>query len=320
MVVLEIHKRQVSKSLEFGTVQLLTSVYNGPMLTDTHAHLQHSHYTDDLEVVLKRAIGSGVAAILIPGSTIEDSRMAVALAEQYADSPCALYAAVGIHPTSADELTPAVLAELRELATHPRVVAIGEIGLDYYWPRITNRGWPCAAPAQQQVALEAQLMLAAELSLPVILHDREAHADILAMLRAWLHGHPERTGTLHAYAGGPTLLPEVLALNLYIGMDGPVTFEKATALREVARQVPLDRLLLETDAPFLTPHPYRGRRNEPAYLVHIAECIAGLKNITVETLAAATTANAKHLFGLDAASGRAKAGQCQSEFQQPMNQ
>ena len=271
------------------------------MLIDTHAHLQHARFADDLDATLARAAERGVTAVIVPGSSLEDSRAAVALAERYATprcagTPCTLYAAVGIHPTDADGLTPSTLAKLRELAAHPRVVAIGEIGLDYYWPNIPNRGWPCAEPAQQRAALEAQLALAAELSLPVILHDRDAHADILDILRAWMRDHPERSGTLHAYAAGPALLPEALALNLYIGMDGPVTFEKATGLHEVARQVPLDRLLLETDAPYLTPHPYRGRRNEPAYLTHVADYIATLRNIPVETLAAATTANAQRLF------------------------
>jgi len=266
------------------------------MLIDTHAHLQHARFTDDFDAVLTRAAENGVTAAIVPGSSLADSRAAVALAERYAQAPCALYAAVGVHPTDADSLTPAALAELRELAAHPRVVAIGEIGLDYYWPNIPNRGWPCAEPAQQRAALEAQLALAAELSLPVILHDRDAHADILDILRAWMRDHPERSGTLHAYAAGPTLLPEALALNLYIGMDGPVTFEKATGLHEVARQVPLNRLLLETDAPYLTPHPYRGRRNEPAYITYVAEHIATLKGSTVETLAVATTANAQRLF------------------------
>ncbi|HQE92861.1 MAG TPA: TatD family hydrolase [Anaerolineae bacterium] len=270
------------------------------MLIDTHAHLQHARYANDLEATLTRAAAGGVTAVIVPGSTLEDSRAAVALAERYRDTPCALYAAVGIHPTNAASLTASTLAELRELAGHPRVVAIGEIGLDDYWPHILDRGWPCAEPPQQRAALEAQLTLAAEWSLPVILHDRDAHADILDILRTWMDGHPERRGTLHAYAGGPTLLAEALALNLVIGMDGPVTFEKATELHEVARQVPLDRLLLETDAPYLTPHPYRGQRNEPAYLPYIAGRIAGLRGMAVETLAAATTGNAQRLFRLSA--------------------
>jgi len=268
------------------------------MLIDTHAHLQNARFADDLDTILTRAAECGVTTAIVPGSTLEDSRAAVDLAERYAGTPCKLYAAVGVHPTDADSITPATLAELRELATHPRVVAIGEIGLDYYWPNIPDRGWPCAEPAQQRAALEAQVTLAAELSLPVILHDRDAHADILDILRAWTRDHPERRGTLHAYAGGPALLTEALSLNLYIGMDGPVTFKKATGLHEVARQVPLDRLLLETDAPYLTPHPYRGRRNEPAYVAYVAERIAALKDLAAETIATATTANAQRIFRL----------------------
>ncbi len=297
---------------------LSPNVYNARMLIDTHAHLQHARFADDLDATLARAAAKGITAAIVPGSTLEDSRAAVALAERYAGTPCAIYAAVGIHPTDADSLTPATLAELRELAQHPRVVAIGEIGLDYYWPRIPNRGWSCAEPSQQRAALQAQLTLAAELSLPVILHDRDAHTDILDILRAWMRDHPERSGTLHAYAAGPALLPEALALNLVIGMDGPVTFEKATGLHEVARQMPLDRLLLETDSPYLTPHPYRGRRNEPTYLTYVADCIATLKGLAVETVAAATTANAQRLFQLPFADKTSHCGiietiQCQRE-------
>jgi TatD DNase family protein len=263
---------------------------------DTHVHLHYDAYAADREAVLVRAAGAGVTTCLLPGSTLADSQAAVALAEREAASPCVLYAAVGIHPTSADELTPAALVELRALARHPGVVAIGEIGLDYYWPALPDRGWPCADPPQQRAALVAQLELAAELGLPVLIHDREAHADTLQLLRTWVAGGPGRTGTLHAYAGGPALLDEALALGFYIGMDGPVTFRKATALHEVARRVPLDRLLLETDGPYLTPEPYRGRRNEPAYLLYIARRIAELKAVSVEQVMKATAENARRLF------------------------
>lgn len=263
---------------------------------DTHIHLHFDAYAADREAVLVRAAGAGVTTCLLPGSTLADSQAAVALAERGTASPCVLYAAVGIHPTSADELTPAALVELRALARHPGVVAIGEIGLDYYWPALPDRGWPCASPPQQRAALVAQLELAAELGLPVLIHDREAHADTLQLLRTWVAGGPGRTGTLHAYAGGPALLDEALALGFYIGMDGPVTFRKATALHEVARRVPLDRLLLETDGPYLTPEPHRGQRNEPAYLTYIARRIAELKAVPVEQVMAATVANACRLF------------------------
>ncbi len=265
---------------------------------DTHVHLQHRRYNADRERVLARAAREGVRTLIVPGTDLATSREAVALAERYADGPVVVYAAVGVHPTDADSLTPQVLAALRDLARHPRVVAVGEIGLDYYWPRQPQRGWSCASPARQRRAFEEQLALAAEVGLPVIVHDRDAHQDTLAMLGDWVDGHAERRGTLHAYACGPALLDEVVALGFYIGMDGPVTFKKATALHTVARQVPLERLLLETDAPYLSPQPRRGRRNEPAYLIYVAQRIAELRGIAPAALARATTANARQLFRL----------------------
>ncbi|HQE98280.1 MAG TPA: TatD family hydrolase [Anaerolineae bacterium] len=268
------------------------------MLIDTHVHLQNAAYADDLHAVLERAASAGVRAAVLPGGTLAEARAAVALAERFAAEPCALYAAVGIHPTDADTLTGDALTELRDLARHPRVVAIGEIGLDYYWPGQPHRSWPCAEPSQQRKALAQQLELAADLRLPVIIHDRDAHEDTLAMLAEWVQGEPDRTGTLHAYAAGPSRLTEALALGFYIGMDGPVTYRKATGLQEVARQTPLERLLLETDGPYLPPHPHRGERNEPAYLPLIAHRIAEARALPVETLAAASTRNACRLFGL----------------------
>ncbi|MBN1877075.1 MAG: TatD family hydrolase [Anaerolineae bacterium] len=265
-------------------------------IIDTHVHLQNQQYAKDLEPVLTRAAEAGVCAAIVPGTDLKSSRAAVALAEQYATGPCRLYAAVGFHPTDADGLTLPVFEELRDLAQHPRVVAMGEIGLDYYWPNQPKRNWPCASPQRQRQVFRQQLALAADLGLPVIVHDRDAHQDTLQQLRDWIYQHPERTGTLHAYAGGPELLPEALALGFYIGMDGPVTFSNATALHTVARDVPLDRLLLETDGPYLTPQPYRGKRNQPAYLIHVAQHIAELRHVTADIVAQATTHNAQQLF------------------------
>ncbi len=263
-------------------------------LIDTHVHLQSDAYAADLGAVLARAAKAGVVTCIVPGTTLEDSRAAIALAERQA-----LYAAVGIHPTEADTLTSQALDELRVLARHPRVVAIGEIGLDYYWPRQTRRDWPCAAPSRQREALQAQLELAAELHLPVIIHDREAHEDTLEILAAWVAGGAGRTGTLHAYDGGPERLAAVLELGFYIGMDGPITYRKSPELPAVARQVPLESLLLETDGPYLTPAPHRRQRNEPAYLPLIAQRIAELRGVPVEAIAQATSANARRLFGID---------------------
>ncbi|MBN2003331.1 MAG: TatD family hydrolase [Anaerolineae bacterium] len=265
-------------------------------MIDTHAHLQHHQYAQDLDVVLARAAAAGVTAAILPGTDVEDSRAAVALAERYADAPCALYAAVGVHPTAALDIGPDEITVLRALAQHPRVVAVGEIGLDYYWPGRPDRRWPCADPATQRLALEAQLALAAELGMPVIIHDRDAHEDTLRILGEWVAGGNGRTGVLHAYAAGPALLDATLALGFYVGMDGPVTFPKATDLHAVAQQTPLDRLLLETDAPYLTPHPHRGHRNEPAHLTYVVERIAELRGATPEPINDATTRNAQRIF------------------------
>lgn len=262
-------------------------------MIDTHVHLQSDAYAKDMETVLQRAVESGVTACIVPGTNLADSHAAVALAERVDG----LYAAVGFHPTNAQALTADALVKLRALAQHPRVVAIGEIGLDYYWPRVSNRNWPCADPARQREALITQLTLAAELELPVIIHDRDAHEDVLNILEAWIRDHDVTSrGTLHCYAGGPSLLNRALKLGFYIGMDGPVTFKKAQDLHQVARQVPSDRLLLETDGPYLTPAPYRGKRNEPAFLTYIAQQIADLRKVAAKEINCATTENARRLF------------------------
>jgi len=267
-------------------------------MIDTHVHLQLSQYNNDLVAVLGRAAAAGVHSAIVPGTTLKDSVAAAGLADAYQDTACGLCAAVGIHPTTAHTLTDDVLGTLAGLAAEQRVLAIGEIGLDYYWPKIENRGWICAPPEVQRDALRRQLALAARLDLPVIIHDRDAHEDTLEILGAWRRGNPGARGVLHSYAGGPEMLQDVLDLGFYIGIDGPVTFRRAQALHEVARIVPLDRLLLETDGPYLTPEPHRGRRNEPAYVPLIAARIAELKGLTTEQIAEATTANAKALFGL----------------------
>ncbi|MEA3310379.1 MAG: TatD family hydrolase, partial [Chloroflexota bacterium] len=210
------------------------------MVIDTHVHLQFEAYATDLPEVLARAAEIGCSAAIIPGTTLADSRAAVELAQTHADGPCQLYAAVGIHPTNGHQLNTSVLTQLRQLAQEPRVVAIGEIGLDYYWPSKTERSWQCATPVEQRRAFELQLKLAAEFQLPVIVHDREAHAETLQILRAWVTAGTGRTGTLHAYAGGQSYLEETLALGFYLGMDGPVTFHQSSELHAVAQEAPLE--------------------------------------------------------------------------------
>jgi TatD DNase family protein len=250
-------------------------------LIDSHAHLDFSQFDADRDTVVERARGAGLVAILNVGADLPSSRAAVALADTYDF----IYAAVGVHPHDAATVTPAVLDELRALARHLKVVAVGEIGLDYYRD-LSPR------PAQRR-AFADQLTLAAELHLPVVVHSREAHDDVLAALQGW-----GGSGVLHSYSAGPERLEEVLGLGLSIGISGPVTFRKADQLRAVAAAVPLERLLVETDCPYLTPVPYRGKRNEPAYVRYVVEAVARARGMPAEAVAQATAANARRLFGM----------------------
>jgi TatD DNase family protein len=250
-------------------------------LIDSHAHLDSRKFHGDREAVVERAREAGVVAILNVGGDLASSRAAVALAERYDF----IYAAVGVHPHDARTVTPAVLSDLRALTSHSKVVAIGEIGLDYYRD-LSPR------PVQRR-AFADQLALAAGLDLPVVVHSREALDDVLAALRGW-----EGAGVLHSYSGGPERLDEVLDLGFSIGISGPVTFPKADRLRAVAAAVPLERLLVETDCPYLTPVPYRGRRNEPAHVRYVAQAVARARGMEAEPLARAAADNARRLFGL----------------------
>jgi TatD DNase family protein len=276
-------------------------------LIDSHAHLDFPQFDGDREAVIARAREVGLVAIVNAGTNLACSRASVALAEQHDF----IYATVGVHPHDAKSITPAMLDKLRTLARHPKVVAIGEIGLDYYRD-LSPR------PVQRR-AFADQLALAAELELPVVIHSRDAHDDVLDMLRDWAHSPPSappahggdvptrqsragqggRIGVLHSYAAGPGRLDEVLEMGFYIGISGPVTFKKAERLREVAAKVPPDRLLIETDCPYLTPEPYRGKRNQPAYVRYVAQTIARVRGVTHRKIALATTDNARRLFGID---------------------
>ncbi|MFQ6100131.1 MAG: TatD family hydrolase [Anaerolineae bacterium] len=258
-------------------------------LTDSHAHLDFRQFDGDRDAVIEQAREAGVTAILNVGIDLPSSRAAMALAEQ-----CDfIYAAVGVHPHDAKTVTPGVLDELRALARHPKVVAIGEIGLDYYRDRSPR-------PVQRQ-AFADQLALAAELELPVVIHSRDAHDDVMAILQDWVSSLPVRgieggRGVLHSYSGGPERLDEVLELSFSIGISGPVTFPKAERLRAVAVAVELGRLLVETDCPYLTPVPHRGRRNEPAYVRYVVEAVAQARGVPVEMVAEATADNLDRLF------------------------
>lgn len=261
-------------------------------LTDTHCHLYFKDFTEDLTEVLNRAWDQGVQRILVPGIDLDTSRQAVALADSHPD----IFAAVGVHPNDALTWDQSTAGHLRELAAHPKTLAIGEIGLDFYRDR---------APKARQVEIfETQLSIAAEYDLPVAIHCREAIEVTWSILEAWqkqladanspLAQHP---GVMHSFDETYLWAEKAVNSNFSIGISGPVTFRKATEKHELVQHIPLTSLLIETDAPFLTPNPFRGRRNEPAYTTYIAEKIADLKHIDVKEVREQTYANAATLFG-----------------------
>ncbi len=262
------------------------------MIVDTHCHLDQAQFEGERHAVIERARAAGVEIIVNPGVDLESSRQALALATQYPD----IYAAVGVHPNDCAGFDAAALDALRELAHRPNVVAIGEIGLDYHWKVVPQH--------QQRAALRAQLALAAELNLPVILHSREASADLMWELEQWVS--TVRTsapgqgmlGVLHAFSGDLADAQKAYALGFLLSLGGPVTFENAHQLHGLVPRLRRDRLMLETDAPYLTPHPYRGKRNEPGYLPLIARALAKLMDIQVETLAAETSETALQFFSI----------------------
>ncbi len=258
------------------------------MLVDTHAHLDFDDFDADREEVIRRAREAGVRYIINPGADLESSRRAIALAETQPD----IFAAVGVHPHEASSLTDDVWQELRRLAQHPRVVAIGEIGLDYYRD--------LSPRPVQQAAFRRQLVLAAELGLPVIIHDRDAHEDVLAILEDWRAEGNSFPILFHAFSGDLGIARCVLKLGGYIAIGGPVTFTNARRLPAMLPQLPLERLVVETDCPYLAPHPYRGQRNEPAYLPLVVAKMAELCQRPAEEIARLTTENACRLFHLPA--------------------
>ncbi len=254
-----------------------------PSFIDTHTHLQVSHFDADRDEVIHRAFDAGVEKIIVVSTDVASSRQALQLAEKFSG----IYAAVGIHPTDCNDATDKDFEMIAELARHPKVVAIGEIGMDFYWK-------PFSQEAQQRAFIR-QLHLAQELSKPVIIHNREAGAAILQTLHdAGIH---HLSGVFHCFSENAEYAQRVLALGCHISFTGNLTYKKST-LPEAAAQVPLERLLLETDAPFMTPMPHRGKRNEPAYTVHIVGKLAEIKKISLAEVAQQTTANAMGLFGL----------------------
>jgi TatD DNase family protein len=260
------------------------------MLIDTHCHLNFNSYDDDRAEVIRRAAAAGVTRIIIPGTDQTGSREGIELAARHAG----VYTAVGVHPNNTANFNAWQLETLTALASSPKVIAIGEIGLDYYWDK---------SPRQvQRQAFEAQLEVAARLELPVIIHNREASDDVIDVLEQWAQSLPDalkdRPGVLHSFSAPLAVAERGLAAGFYLGFTGPVTFKKADDLRHVAARVPLDRILVETDGPFLTPAPHRGKRNEPAYIPYIVERLAALHRVTLEEMGRSTTENAARLFRL----------------------
>lgn len=261
-----------------------------PLLADTHCHLILPAFADDREAVLDRARAAGVERFLVPGIDLETSRQAVELARRHGD----VFAAVGIHPHHAGAYDAQAAEALRDLAMETRVVAVGEIGLDYYRD--------LAPRPLQREALRGQLELAAALDLPVVIHNREASGDLLEALEAWAAQLPparaERPGVLHAFSGGAGEAGRARAAGFLLGVGGPITYANGRGAATLAG-IPPDDLLLETDSPYLPPHPLRGRRNEPAHLTHIAAALSALQDLPLDILAAATSAAAARLFGWD---------------------
>jgi TatD DNase family protein len=256
--------------------------YPYPKLIDTHTHLHCDHFDGDRAEVLERAARAGVARLVEVGYDLPSSRAALALAEAHD----AIFAVVGIQPNHAHEAPPDWREEVRKLSMHPKVVAIGEIGLDYY------RNY--APPDVQQRFFVEQLALARERGLPVVIHSREAQDDTVRVLRQAAHG---LTGIMHSFSGGRGYAEACLEVGFLLSFSGPVTFPKARDLHEVAQWVPLEALLVETDCPFLSPHPFRGKRNEPARVRLVVEQVAALRQMALEDVAAAVWGNAGRVFG-----------------------
>ncbi|PPA68519.1 TatD family hydrolase [Jeotgalibacillus proteolyticus] len=254
------------------------------MLFDTHVHLNADQFEEDVEEVIGRAKEAGVEWMTVVGFDTPTINKAIELAEKYNF----IYAAVGWHPVDAIDLTDKELAWIEELAQHPKVVAIGETGLDYYWDK---------SPKEiQQEVFKKQIALAKRVKLPIVIHNRDATQDVVDILRE--ENAAEVGGIMHCYSGSVEIAKQCIEMNFMISLGGPVTFKNAKKPKEVAAEIPLEHLLIETDAPFLAPHPYRGKRNEPAYVKLVAEQIAELKEISYEKVGNQTTENAKRIFNL----------------------
>lgn len=251
------------------------------MFIDTHAHLQWKDYHGDFDKVLENAAQANVNYILNIGTTLETSQESVRIAEQYPH----IYAAVGLHPHDAKDLPANYITRLQTLATHKKVIAIGEIGLDFFYEH---------SPKEKQIeTFEAQLILARMLDLPVSIHCRDAFEDCFTLIQK----HAFKKGVFHCFTGTWTEAKKAIELGFFISISGIITFKKSVALQDIVKNIDLSYLMIETDAPYLAPEPYRGKRNEPAYVVQTAKKIAELKNVSLEKIGEITSYNARHLFG-----------------------
>nr|WP_325223200.1 TatD family hydrolase [uncultured Oscillibacter sp.] len=248
---------------------------------DTHAHYDSNGFAADRDEILSALPAAGVGLVVDPGCELESSRAALALAERYPF----VYAAVGIHPSDCAGTGEAEFAALRKLCGHEKVVAVGEIGLDYYWKDNPSKEF-------QQTVFRRQIELAMDLDLPVIVHDREAHGDSLAIVL----DYPEARGVFHCFSGSPEMAEELLKRGWFLGFDGPITYKNAQKAPEVAAVTPLDRIVVETDSPYLTPVPFRGKRNDSRNLSYIIEKLAEWKGISPEEMARITWENGLRLF------------------------
>ncbi|UAL47485.1 TatD family hydrolase [Sutcliffiella horikoshii] len=255
------------------------------MLFDTHVHLNADQYEEDLQEVIDRAQAEKVTNMVVVGFDRKTITRAIELVEKYDF----LYAAVGWHPVDAIDMTEEDLAWIEDLASHEKVVAIGEMGLDYHWDK---------SPKEiQKEVFRKQIQLAKKVKLPIVIHNRDATADVVQILKE--EDAKEVGGIMHCFTGSLEVAKECMEMNFYISFGGPVTFKNAKKPKEVVKEIPMEKLLIETDCPYLTPHPYRGKRNEPGYVRLVAEQIAELKELTIEEVTEKTTANAKKLFGIN---------------------
>lgn len=256
------------------------------MLIDSHAHIQGNEYDGEVEAVIERARGVGVEKIIAVGGAGDMSSNTDAIA--LADSFHAVYATVGMHPHDAKDVGIEELETLRGLTTHPKVVAVGETGLDYYYNHSSHE--------LQEQAFSSFIHMACETGLPIVVHERDAAEKAAELLRQ--EGNGKLCGVIHCFTGNYQAARAYLDLGFYLSFTGIITFKNAEPLRAVVRRIPLDRILVETDAPYLTPVPHRGKRNEPAYVRFVAETVAKVRGISLEEVASITTANTQKLFSL----------------------